>query len=440
MKKATMIAAAALCGLAAHAGGILTNTNQSAAFLRMVARGASQEIDAVYSNPAGTAFMPEGWQLSATIQSVYQTRNIESTLALYPEGTRTYEGKASVPALPSVYAAYKKGSWGINGFFGIVGGGGKASFDDGLPMFDSKVMASLYAQSHGTITPDKYDINSAVSGRQYIYGAQLGASYRINKHLGVFAGGRMAYFSGNYSGYVEARLKAADQTLLNLELDCDQSGWGITPILGINYNVAGLTLAAKYEFKTSLNIANKTEKNSDPEGALADFKDGVNTPSDIPSMLSVAVGYKFTPRLRATLEYHFYDDKHAGMAHVDGGTEGKEKALTHGTSEFLAGAEFDINKLITVSAGVQRTDYGLSDGFQTNTAFSCDSWSVGLGAALNLSSKVKLNVGYFWTMYDDYTKSVAASATGGYNGTTMAGKDVYSRTNKVFGVGVDYKF
>ena len=35
------------------AGDYLTNTNQHAAFLRMVARGASIDVDGVYSNPAG---------------------------------------------------------------------------------------------------------------------------------------------------------------------------------------------------------------------------------------------------------------------------------------------------------------------------------------------------------------------------------------------------
>ena len=48
-------------------------------------------------------------------------------------------------------------------------------------------------------------------------------------------------------------------------------------------------------------------------------------------------------------------------------------------------------------------------------------------------------MGYFWTTYSDYTKNVEAGNPG-YCNTTMAGTDVYSRTNKVFGVGVDYKF
>jgi len=35
------------------AGGIVTNTNQSATYIRMLARDASTSIDAVYFNPAG---------------------------------------------------------------------------------------------------------------------------------------------------------------------------------------------------------------------------------------------------------------------------------------------------------------------------------------------------------------------------------------------------
>ena len=52
------------------AGDYLTNTNQNAAFLRMVARGASIDVDGVYSNPAGLAFLPkDGFHLSLTGQS-----------------------------------------------------------------------------------------------------------------------------------------------------------------------------------------------------------------------------------------------------------------------------------------------------------------------------------------------------------------------------------
>ena len=60
------------------AGGLLTNTNQHAAFLRMLSRGASADIDVALSKPAGLAFLPnEGFHMSWSIQSALQTRNVD---------------------------------------------------------------------------------------------------------------------------------------------------------------------------------------------------------------------------------------------------------------------------------------------------------------------------------------------------------------------------
>ena len=425
------------------AGGLLTNTNQHVAFLRMLARGASIDIDGVYSNPAGLAFLPgDGLYLSLNGQSAYQTRNIDMTFPLFPEDghRRYYKGKASAPFIPSFQGAYKKGDWTISGSFAVGGGGGKASFDDGLGMFDSMVMGQIYQAASGKVTPNMYTINSAMDGSQFIYGVQLGLSYKVNDWLGVFAGGRMNYFSGGYEGFLTAKVKAdlpgmpAGTELAGIELDCDQTGWGLTPIIGVDAKFGKLNLAAKYEFKANMNIENNTHKLEFPDAAaayMAPYQHGVNTPSDLPSMLSVAASYEFLPSLRASVEYHFFDDKNAGMA------DNKQKTLKHGTHEYLAGVEWDINKIFTVSGGYQKTDYGLSDAFQTDTSFSCDSYSVGLGGRINLSKALSLDVAYFWTTYSDYTKENPRGLDGAM---ASMDKDVYSRTNKVFGVSVNYKF
>jgi long-chain fatty acid transport protein len=113
----------------------------------------------------------------------------------------------------------------------------------------------------------------------------------------------------------------------------------------------------------------------------------------------------------------------------------KQKYLTKGTNEYLMGIEWDVIKRLTLSCGAQITDYGLSDNFQSDTSFSCDSYSVGFGAKLQLSERANLNVGYMWTTYEDYTKT-----SQNYNGTGLSGTNVYSRTNKVFGLSIDYKF
>lgn len=444
------------------AGDYLTNTNQHATYLRMVARGASIDVDGVYYNPAGLAFLPnDGVQLSLTVQSAFQTRDIAASSSLWTmdgnNSTRNYEGKASAPVIPSIYGVWKTGKWAVSGFFGITGGGGKASFDSGLPMFDAGAIGLVSKESKDLLKPHMYDINSAMEGRQYIFGAQLGLSRQINDNIAVYLGARMNYFSGGYKGFLNIALKngvaegIAQQmgqqqagALMNqlneskIELDCDQTGWGLTPIIGVDVKLGKLNLAAKYEFKANMNIENDTRTLNYPAGAeafMAPFKDGVNTPSDIPSFLSVAAGYEFLPCLRASVEYHFFDDKNAGMA------GSKEKALTHGTHEYLAGIEWDIDKFLTVSGGFQKTDYGLSDDFQGDTSFSCDSYSLGFGARLNLTKHLAVDVAYFWTKYSDYTKVEPRGDMLTQMGLPTAGdQDVYSRSNKVFGVSAIYKF
>ena len=423
------------------AGGLLTNTNQHAAFLRMLSRGATTEIDGALSNPAGLAFLPnDGFHMSLSIQSAFQTRNIDASC----EGlglNKYYEGKASAPVIPSLFAAYKMGDWTISGFFGITGGGGKASFDDGLPMFDAMVIGGLGAQK---IPSNAYSLKSYMDGKQYIYSVQLGLTYKITEWLSAFAGGRMNYFTGGYQGALKASAAVdlpspagtipVGTELIGIDLDCDQTGWGFTPVIGLDAKWGKLNIGAKYEFMTNLNIEDSTKANSlrmigAAESELADYKHGVNTPNDIPSMLSIAASYEFLPVLRASVEYHFFDDKSAGMA------GGKQKYLTKGTNEYLAGIEWDVTKHLTLSCGGQITDYGLSDNYQSDTSFSCDSYTLGFGAKLNLTERAALNVGYMWTTYEDYTKK-----SQNYNNTGLSGTNIYSRTNKVFGASINYRF
>ena len=420
MKKLLLISAATLIvSNSTFAGGILTNTNQHAAFLRMLSRGATTEIDGALSNPAGLAFLPkDGFHVGLSIQSAYQTRNIDASFMTYNGVSATgptvadkpfekyYEGTAAAPVIPSLFAAYKKGEWTISGFFAITAGGGKASFDDGLPMFDASAMAGIFqeglkAEKPTVITPDMYDITSAMDGKQYIYSLQLGLSYKATEWLSVFGGGRMNYFTGGYKGFLNAIVKGTDTNLLPLALDCDQTGWGLTPVIGVDAKLGKLNIGAKYEFKTNLNIENNTKNLQYPPSAkdmVAPYEHGVNTPNDIPAMLSIAAAYEFLPVLRASVEYHFYDDKNAGMAN------GKQKYLTKGTNEYLAGIEFDVTKQLTLSCGGQITDYGLSDNYQSDTSFSCDSYSLGVGAKIKMNKHLNLNIGYMWTNYEDYTK------------------------------------
>ena len=469
-KKSLFIAIFMLSSAATFAGGLMTNTNYHIAFDRMMARGASFDIDAAYSNPAGLAWGHEGWQLSFNVQKPFQYRNIEATLA-QPYATalgfeqHKFKGKATAnPFVPALFGSYKHDKWAVSLMAGIVGSGGKVTYEDGIPMLVVPIQAQLTASG---LTPNYYDLDAYMQGKQYIYGVQAAFTYRFNDHWSAAAGVRGNIYSGFSRGHIVAKVNplvmmatGLPEEAVNMQLDVDQKGFGICPILSVNYKLDRLVVTGRYEFRSKLNIPNETnalsiakagQANTDikamaeaygneatiaaltpvlgPEmtNAIGAYLPKAKTRYDMPALLSVAVGYEFIPeKFRGTLEYHWFDDKHAKMAGE------RQEALKHGTQEILVGLEYDINKVVTVSAGAQRTDYGLSDDYQTNTSFACDSYSVGFGAAFNVTDHLRVNAGYFCSIYKDYNRNISYS--------TIPVAETYSRTNHVFGLGFDYKF
>ena len=482
MKQRLLLLITTVACVTAHAGGLMTNTNYHIAFDRMMARGATTEIDGAFSNPAGMVWGHEGWQLSLNFQKPWQNRDIETSIPHFLANPalgyggydiqQKFKGKASAPIVPALFAAYKKDRWALSAMIGIVGSGGFVKYSDGIPMFNVMTMGKIFERSVAAhmqnpaspvVTPDMYAINSEVKGKQYIYGGQLNFSYKIREWLSAAVGVRANYYDGYNRGHVTATTHEAlgSQQLMHLQLDVTQRAWGVTPIVALGFHKGPLTLSARYEFRTKLNTKNTTHAlNVTMMGTQTDIKataeqvgneatlaavaqsmggemaakiknymPGERVRYDMPALFAAAVGYEFTPKLRATLEYHFFDDRHAKMA------DDRQKELKHGTHEVLAGVEYDINRKFTISCGAQRTDYGLSDGYQQNTSFACDSYSIGLGGAWNINDRVRLNAGYFITLYSDYTHEQPQ-----YLGTPYAGKDTYSRSNNVIGVGIDYKF
>ncbi|MDR1809156.1 MAG: aromatic hydrocarbon degradation protein [Prevotella sp.] len=516
-RKLAVIIAAFNASLAV-AGGLLTNTNQSVHFLRNPARDASTSIDAVYTNPAALIKLENGLHFSINNQSAFQTRTITSTYAPFAfnggSDTKEFEGKASAPIIPSVMGVYRVGDWALSGSISVVGGGGKATFNHGLPSFEAQIAGLPALLTGNGIPTTAYSVDQYMEGSSIIYGAQLGGTYKINEMFSAYAGFRLNIVSNGYTGHLKniqinpngttmpantfftaaanQAQGAADQlnpviagdygastleqlvaagvmpsasadalaqglgvpktttvqdvhdgyvtaantyngyasSVADKELDCTQSGWGVAPILGFNFNYQDkLNVGVKYEFKTALDVENKTEK--DDTGM---FGDGVNTPHDIPALLTIGASYKILPQLTASVGYHHFFDSDAEMALIDnpdvpGEKIGKQK-YAGSTNEFLFGAEYQINRMFLVSAGGQITKYGVENDYQRDLSFACDSYSVGLGGAVNVSPTVKINIGYFWTTYSDYTKEPGGGTA----------KDVFFRTNKVFGAGVDFRF
>ena len=216
MKKFTFALTLALgTAITAHAGGLMTNTNYHIAFDRMFARGATTEIDAAYSNPAGLAWGHEGWQLSLNFQKPWQNRDIEASVPGYL-GTsfdKKYNGVASAPIVPALFASYKKDRLAISGMIGIVGSGGFVEYDEGIPMFEVP-LGALLAQAG--MMPNAYAYSANMKGKQYIYGAQVNVAYKINDYFSAAIGLRGNYYDGYNRGFVNASIPTGNIDLIDL--------------------------------------------------------------------------------------------------------------------------------------------------------------------------------------------------------------------------------
>ncbi|HSH19131.1 MAG TPA: hypothetical protein VLA03_01685, partial [Draconibacterium sp.] len=206
MRKLTFLATLFVLSNSVFAGGLLTNSNQSVQFIRMLSRNASLDIDAVYYNPAGLIKLEDGWHFAVYNQSIFQDKTVECGYPLL--NNPTYLGTVSVPVYPTVYAVYNHEKWAFSFGFSPNAGGGSAEFERGLPSFEipiSKVVPGL-AQL-GQISPafavTGYDADLSFTGSSVFWGLQLGATYEINEKLSVFAGVRYMPAKNVYQGSIK---------------------------------------------------------------------------------------------------------------------------------------------------------------------------------------------------------------------------------------------
>lgn len=538
--KTVCLTAAIASSSATFAGGLLTNTNQHVAFNRMMSREASIGIDGVYYNPAGVVFMGEGSHLAINWQAAWQTRTINNDYKLFtnnvnnPTTPRDFKGKAVAPVIPSFQYAYNKGRWSLQGNFALTGGGGKCTFDNGLGSFEKIVSETAmgaiglagaidhaanvllvpgYVRPDHTIDRDKfipmftsdkafgskgaYSFNSYMHGRQYYFGLSAGAAYKVTDNFSVYAGLRGIYATCNYYGYVEdikvgnmplyQVLDPSKENSANIELSCDQSGIGFTPMLAVDYKTGRWNFSAKYEFKTRMRLKNKSvnqlpsignlddnlknqmnklftgtfmaagmpqeqasqavlaDKNvvattaalkqqfdSKIDKAIGEYADGKKIAGDIPSLLTVGVGYSPIDELRINVGFHWFDDYNATSYN------NRNKLLKkRGTLEFNAGVEYDVTKKITVSTGWQNTNYGLTDEYMDDKSFVVGSNSVGLGGVYHITKKLDFSVAYFHTFYDHVKTSETVTLAPGKSYTYNSD---YTRNNSAFAAGVNITF
>ena len=361
--------------LQAYAGGLVSNTNQSASYYRMLARGATTEGDAVYYNPAGLAFMEQGFTLSLNTQMIWMQRTINNdlgTLNLHQGkagNNSEFVGNLYVPFFPGIYAAYKTGQWTFSLGFNPPAGGGSIEFADGLPMLELPVSVLPGTVSALQIPTANYSMSSMMKGSSICYGVQAGASYRITDVIGAFAGVRMLFASNSYEGYLREikinpqlpgdlgaivsgqMVDAAGLTAQGNQIDGIATTLepllpgGDPHILSQYYQLKTLAgglkaIAAGIPGNTVLDVSQKgngiapilgvhinlvrfhfaakyefktniTIKNETASNAMNMYPDGLELRSDVPALLSLAGSMDIVPSLKLSVGYIHHFEKQA---------------------------------------------------------------------------------------------------------------------------------
>lgn len=508
-KKLITIAASLAAAISATAGGYVHNSNQNIAYLRNPAQNAVIGVQGAYFNPAGIGFLNNGLYLSVDINTAVQQRisttNYEPLVYGVDNNGKPYKkyvGKTFVPVLPHLDLAYKHNNWFGSFHFGVISGGGKCDYKNGLGSLEAPValVPAVINKLAGSPIVTGYDVDTDLIGEQYNFSGQLNLGYKISKNWSVSAGVRLNVINNSYNanikniqfqyggnmlpaaavlggvistlsgGAVSAEQGAAMAAGLvaDRELNAKQSDVAFTPIISIHYKTGKFDFAARYEFNTKVRLKNDTEVNTT---GIAQYEDGKEVAADIPANLNI--GGTFSPRtdVRLSLGFNYYFDKQSKQYNGDTDLNDKQDYLKHNAYEILGGVEWDVNKLLTLSLGVNSNTFGFGDEakYISDMSFTTSSVSGGLGASLHVTPKISIDLAVYKTFFLNFSKDQAdyggygekmynqlspmlqglAAANPGLaeklSGITaesmkVPGKEDYTRKSIVAGIGVSFAF
>ncbi len=452
MKRILTFMALVLFCIPMVSAAVITNTNQSAVYIRMLARNASMDIDAVYYNPAGLTQLENGFHVAIYNQTIFQEKKVINAYPLLNQDE--YIGEVNVPFFPNFYAVYKKDKLALSFGFGPNGGGGTADFAKGLPSFEIPFTVLPGLLTSMGLPTTAYSADLSFKGSSIFYGFQVNGSYAISEIISIAAGVRYISAVNTYEGSINNvkinpyhpllnpgpdMLSAVDFFNLigqpdyadmvgNKAVDVKQTATGITPILSLNIRPNdNLNIGIKYEFNTKLELVNETKADIiDPATGEGMFPDGGITPNDIPAIFSFGLEYAILPELRASVSANYFFDKNADW-------DGAEEFVDSNTYDIAIGFEYDVTKTILLSAGYLHTQFGLSEEYQSDFSHELTADTFGFGGRISVGENFDLDLGGIYGSYMEAKRTFTDPLVGPY-------LEKYQRSNWALTLGLGYHF
>ncbi|MDR1625994.1 MAG: hypothetical protein LBT33_05580 [Spirochaetia bacterium] len=471
MKKvlfALLILGLLLPGAGLFASSLDYLTNQSARWFMTPTRNAATDAaDIVNFNPAGTVFLPLGWNFDISNQTLFKWYGNSTTLL--PSATGSTLGlspdydplKQDLPTwyLPNIYAAYNFGRKGpgklaLYGQLGITAGGGNLEYDEGTAGSTFALTGLKAALAAGQFAPDfgfGYSTGNITSqsfkASSIYYGAALGGAYSLFDDMAsVSLGGRFLMPKRGFT--LEAEYAAFGAVGAEYEYDA----YGFTPIIGFDVKpVDGLTLAARYEVETALEFEYDQKE---IHGASADHRDVINEflqsngifdgkkfNQNLPHSIFLGAEYDVTRDFTVSLSGNIFMLSVADLGET---TDGKQINDFFDTGfEIGIGATYKVVEAFKLGFGVLYTETGAKDSYfnsdktilNASANPALDSIAFGAGGTYFFESGLDLTLSALYSHYLPFDYSVTKSDPDIY---TVSG--TYSKEVFAVGIGLGYKY
>lgn len=365
------------------------STQSATAYLSGGGRYAeTQDADTVLSNPAGAAFMQDGFHFH------FSTLIAANTWVLKKLDTGKEYEVDSLGLIPDLAATYKKSRWA--GFFTITfpGGNGGGSYDQ-HPSFDyAAEEASKMTGMNLTAEDQEFDF---AGGKGAL---SVGTAYKLNDNFSVGYAIRAVYGMT----YVDASTKFVDsqsgQELGDLRLNQSTDGWGLGHSFCLLFNLDKFKIGLRFD--PEVDIETTVDVESDDNSGVID---GTKTNDNLPPVLFSGASYQISPRIKLGGGFIYYWQK---------GINGDDEPITDkwdNAYEIQAFIESALSAKWELIAGFNFSMPGIPDEAYTtaNTSFA-DVYSFSLGTKYHRpSSHWSIITGLGYAYYPDKPKTEADS-------------------------------
>jgi len=464
------------------AGSIDYLSNQSAKFLMTFTRNASTDASADIANynPAGTAFLAEGFYIDVSNQTLFKPyvtkTNVYTTrfAAFGTPSTIPSELEQEVPTnlLPNVYLVYNFGQVG-NGrlatycHVGISAGGGSLGWTDGTHATYA-TFAGIFDTAVNNGATETFDAGivqkQRFSASSVYYTAHIGASYALLEDMFSLSLGakiikaeRSLALEAQGSNYNGATTAVVPGLWVDGEYEFNAKGY--TPVIGMDVKpVKELTVAFRYEHETPMQFkydekylyANDLITYTVAKGLLknAGIVDKYKYHYDLPQIIAFGLEYQVTEDFALMSSANIYRLSKANMGNAYDTSDTAYEDMKPVNEFFRTGYEvsiattFRVVDFLKLGLGYIYTESGAREKYfnDSRTWLNCagnpplDSWTIGTGLTYTVIENMDITLAGSWTHYLPEHYNIvtpdgnAAGQWGSYH------KEIYN-----IGIGAGYK-